>query len=136
MPKEYKRTDRVADFLKRELAQQIKFQVNDPRLGMININDVEVSKDLSHAKVFFTVVGASLDADSKNNKESDEEGRITADVLNRAAGFLRKQLSAGNTMRTTPQLHFFYDKSVVAGGQLAALIDKAVAADKSHHHDE
>jgi len=131
MPKEYNRTDRVADFLKRELAQQIKFQVNDPRLGMININDVEVSRDLSHAKVFFTVVGNSTDI-----KESEVEGNKAAEVLNKASGFLRKQLAANNTLRITPQLHFFYDKSVVAGGQLAALIDKAVAADKSHHHED
>lgn len=131
MPKEYSRIDRVADFLKQELAQQIKFEVNDPRLGMININDVEVSKDLAHAKVFFTVVGASLDLPT-----NESEGKKAADVLNRAAGFLRKQLSAGNTMRTTPRLHFFYDKSVIAGGQLSALIDKAVATDKSHHNDD
>ena len=131
MPKEYSRLDRVADFLKQELAQQIKFEVNDPRLGMININDVEVSRDLSHAKVFFTVVGSSPDL---NTNES--EGKKAAEVLNGAAGFLRKQLSARNTMRTTPQLHFFYDKSVIAGGQLSALIDKAVATDKSHHHDD
>lgn len=130
MPKEYSRTDRVADFLKQELAQQIKFEVNDPRLGMININDVEVSRDLSHAKVFFTVVGSSPDL-----AVNEAEGKKAAEVLNRAAGFLRKQLSAGNTMRTTPQLHFFYDKSVIAGGQLSALIDKAVAADKSHHDE-
>jgi len=131
MPKEYSRLDRVADFLKQELAQQIKFEVNDPRLGMININDVEVSRDLSHAKVFFTVVGSSPDLNI-----NEAEGKQAAAVLNGASGFLRKQLSARNTMRTTPQLHFFYDKSVIAGGQLSALIDKAVAADKSHHHDD
>ena len=131
MPKDYNRTDRVADFLKQELAQQIKFEVNDPRLGMININDVEVSRDLSHAKVFFTVVGSSLDLAA-----NEAEGKKAADVLNRAAGFLRKQLSAANTMRTTPQLHFFYDKSVIAGGQLSALIDKAVATDKAQHRDD
>jgi ribosome-binding factor A len=131
MPKEYSRIDRVADFLKQELAQQIKFQVNDPRLGMININDVEVSRDLAHARVFFTVVGSSPDLPT-----NAAEGKKAAEVLNHAAGFLRKQLSAGNTMRTTPQLHFFYDKSVIAGGQLSALIDKAVASDKSHHHDD
>ena len=131
MPKEYSRLDRVADFLKQELAKQIKFEVNDPRLGMININDVEVSRDLSHAKIFFTVVSSSPDLET-----NESEGKKAADVLNKAAGFLRKQLATGNTMRTTPQLHFFYDKSGIVGGQLSALIDKAVAADKSHHHDE
>ena len=130
MPKEFSRTDRIADFLKRELAQLIRFEVKDPRLGMVNITDVEVSRDIAHAKVFFTVVGASLDTQA-----NEAECQKAADVLNRAAGFLRKQLAAANTLRTTPQLHFFYDKSVIQGGQLAALIDKAVAQDKSHHND-
>lgn len=123
MPREFKRTDRVADFLRRELARQIQFEVKDPRLGFININDVEVSKDLSHAKIYFTVVGAKTEA----------EGHQAADVLNKAAGFLRRQLAADNTMRTTPQLHFYYDRSSIAGGQLASLIDKAVASDKKRH---
>jgi ribosome-binding factor A len=124
VPREFKRTDRVADFLRRELAQQIQFEVKDPRLGFININEVEVSKDLSHAKIYFTVVGAT----------SEAEGNKAAEVLNKAAGFLRRQLAAGNTMRTTPQLHFFYDRSSIAGGQLASLIDKAVASDKDRHN--
>lgn len=123
MPREFKRTDRVADFLRRELARQIQFEVKDPRLGFININDVEVSKDLSHAKIYFTVVGA----------KTENEGQQAAEVLNKAAGFLRRQLAADNTMRTTPQLHFYYDRSSIAGGQLASLIDKAVAIDKQRH---
>jgi ribosome-binding factor A len=131
MPREFSRTDRVADFLKQELAQLIRFEVKDPRLSMVNINDVEVSKDLSHAKIFFTIVGSSTDL-----AVNEAEGHKAAEVLNRAAGFLRKLLADRNTMRTTPQLHFLHDKSVVAGGQLAALIDKAVAKDKATHRDD
>lgn len=125
MPREFSRLDRVADFLKQELAQLIRFEIKDPRLATINITDAEVSRDLAHAKIFFTVIG----------NESETEGQKVADVLNRAAGFLRKQLAESNTMRTTPQLHFHYDLSVIRGGQLASLIDEAVAKDKSHHHD-
>jgi ribosome-binding factor A len=125
MPKEFSRVNRVADFLKQELAQLIRFEIKDPRLTTINITDAEVSRDLGHAKIFFTVIG----------NLSEAEGQKAAEVLNRAAGFLRKQLAEANTMRTTPQLHFHYDQSVIRGGQLASLIDEAVAKDKSHHHE-
>lgn len=125
MPREFSRLDRVSDFLKQELAQLIRFEIKDPRLSTINIVDAEVSRDLSHAKIFFTVIGC----------QNEEDGKKAADVLNRAAGFLRKQLSESNTMRTTPQLHFHYDSSVIRGGHLASLIDQAVAQDKSNHSD-
>jgi len=125
MPKEFSRVNRVADFLKQELAQLIRFEIKDPRLTTINITDAEVSRDLGHAKIFFTVI----------SNLSEAEGQKAAEVLNRAAGFLRKQLAEANTMRTTPQLHFHYDQSVIRGGQLASLIDEAVAKDKSHHHE-
>jgi len=126
MPREFSRTDRVADFLKQELARLIRFEVGDPRLASVNITDAEVSRDLSHAKIFFTLVGS----------QNPAEGVRAAAALNRAAGFLRKQLAASNTMRTTPQLHFRYDESVIRGGQLASLIDQAVAKDKSHPHSD
>jgi len=131
MPREFSRTDRVADFLRQELAQLIRFEVKDPRLGMVNITDVEVSKDMSYAKVYFTLVGSPTDL-----KANADEGKRAEGVLNRASGFLRHQVAANSTMRTTPQLQFVHDTSVVAGGQLSALIDKVVAKDKAHHRDE
>ena len=73
MAKEYARTQRVADYLQRELAAMIQREVRDPRLGMVSVTGVEVSRDLGHAKVYFTV----LDADSK------EEAREVSEVLNR-----------------------------------------------------
>jgi len=126
MPKEFSRIDRVADYLKQELAQLIRFEIKDPRLSRVNIVDAEVSRDLGHAKIFFTLVGS----------QDESAGAEVATLLNRAAGFLRKQIAAGNTMRTTPQLHFQYDPSVIRGGQLAALIDRAIAKDKASHQND
>jgi ribosome-binding factor A len=122
MPKEYSRTQRVADFLLRELALLIRNEVKDPRLGMMNITDVEVSRDLAYARVFVTQVGAS----------SEEEAKQSVEILNGAAGFIRNQLAGISTMRTTPKLTFFYDKSVMHGQQLSALIDHAVETDRKH----
>lgn len=126
MPREFSRTDRVADFLKQELAQLIRLEIRDPRLSSVNITDAEVSRDLGHARIFFTLIGS----------RSREDGEKAAALLNRASGFLRKQIAAASTMRSTPQLHFHYDESVIRGGQLSALIDKVVAEDRSHHRDE
>ena len=119
MAREYNRTDRVADHLRRELATLIQFEMRDPRLGMVSVTDVEVSKDLSHARVFFTV----LDANSRS------EATEVTEALNRAAGFMRTQLSKASSMRMVPQLRFYFDSSVGHSRHMEQLIEKAVAAD-------
>lgn len=106
--------------MKRELAQLIQNEIRDPRVGMTNVNDVEVSRDLSHAKVYVTFVG-------EDDAKKIEDG---VQVLNRAAGFLRSQLAGSIQMRAMPRLSFRYDETSVRGQQLSALIDKAVAADR------
>ncbi len=126
MAKEFSRTQRVADFIKRELAQVIQQEMRDPRVGMVSITDAEVSRDMSYAKVYITVLG----------KESAEEAKEAVDVLNKATGFLRTQLAKINNARTTPKLRFYFDSSVGRGQFLSGLIDKAVAADKRHDDSE
>ncbi len=126
MPREFSRTDRVADFLQRELAQLIQFEVRDPRVGMASIRDVEVTRDLAHAKVFVTFVG----------KETDKECEAAAEVLNGASGFLRSQIAKMSNMRSVPKLRFIYDKSVREGTRLSALIEQAVQTDRRHNEDE
>jgi ribosome-binding factor A len=119
MAREYKRTDRVADHLKRELASLLQFEVRDPRIGMVSITDVEVSRDLGHARVYCTVLG-------KNDPEEAQESIL---ALNKAAGFMRSQLSRDSSMRMVPQLRFYFDASVGRGVQLEELIERAVASD-------
>jgi len=125
MAREYSRTQRVADFLKQELATLIQNEMRDPRVGMVSITDVEVSRDMSHAKVFTTVLG----------KETEQEAAEAIDVLNRAAGFLRSEMAKINNARTTPKLRFYYDSSVSRGQFLSSLIDKAVSADHARAVD-
>ena len=120
MPREYNRTERVADYLRRELASLIQFEMRDPRVAMVSITDVEVSKDLGHARVFYTVMG----------KDTAEEAEPVTEALNRAAGFLRSQLSRDSTMRTVPALRFEFDASVGRGRYLEDLIERAVASDQ------
>jgi len=121
MAREYTRSQRVGDFLKQELASLIQLEVRDPRLGMVSITGVEVSRDMSHAKVYTTVLG----------KESKAEAEESMVVLNRAAGFLRTQLARNSNARTTPRLHFYFDASVARGQHLSTLIEQALAQDKN-----
>lgn len=121
MAREFKRTDRLADAIQRILAQLIQFEIRDPRVGMANINQVEVSRDLSLARIYVTVVGA----------ESDQQHEQAVEALNKASGFLRGHLSKELDIRVTPRLQFFYDKTAVHGQALSNLIDKAVAEDQT-----
>lgn len=125
MPKDYSRVDRVASQIRRELAEFIRLQVNDPRVRMVTLTDVEVARDYSHAKVFYTTLSESKMAESKmagDNKQVQQG-------LERASGFLRSQLAHSMKLRITPQLHFVYDPTVASGARLSQLIDQAVASD-------
>ena len=117
MPNDFSRTDRIAEQIKRELAILIRNHVKDPRVGMVAILDVKVTKDLAHAKVFFDM----LEADSHEDCEIG---------LNRAAGFLRRELGRAVKLRATPAFKFIYDDTELKANQLSHIIDQAVASDK------
>lgn len=121
MAKEYARTQRVADYLQRELASLIQREVRDPRLGMVSVTGVDVSRDLGHAKVYYTLMGC----------DSKDEATTATEVLNKAAGFLRSQLSRDASMRSVPQLRFYFDASVGQGRELEDLIRRAAQADRA-----
>ncbi|WP_027965818.1 30S ribosome-binding factor RbfA [Halomonas halocynthiae] len=117
--REFKRTDRVADQLQKELAVLIQREVKDPRLGMVTVSGVEVSRDLGYADVHVTLLG---DTDAERVKEN-------LSVLKRAAGFLRSRLAQRVKLRHVPELRFHFDESVVRGQRLSSLIEEAVAED-------
>ena len=126
MAREFTRSQRVADYLQRELSGIIQREVRDPRVGMVSVTGVDVSRDIGHAKVHYTVMGA----------DSSEEAKESTDVLNKAAGFLRSQLSRDSNMRSVPQLRFYFDSSVGQGRFMEDLIDRAAQADKGLNVDE
>jgi len=121
MAREFSRTDRVGSQVQRELALLIGNELDDPRLGMLTIQEVRVSKDFSHAKVFYTSLGNTL--------EPPEVERI----LKEAAPFLRHELGRRVKMRTTPELRFIHDESVERGERLSSLIEEAVKSDAAKH---
>jgi ribosome-binding factor A len=111
MPKKSSgRPRKLGDQIQRELSDLLQREVRDPRVGMVTVTSVDVSPDLSHAKVFFTIL----------EKEKINE---TTQGLQRATGFLRSQLARRIKLYTTPELRFLYDESVERGDHLSRLID-------------
>lgn len=120
MPREFKRSDRVADALQRSLAQVIQREVRDPRLGLVNVNSVDVARDLTTARVYVTFIGVN----------DDEQSEEAVKVLNNAASYLRTFVARDLTTRITPRFTFYYDSVAVRGQELSALIDKVIAKDE------
>ena len=120
MPKEYSRSERVADAIQKELASVIRGQVRDPRVGMVSVNAVHTSPDLSSAKVFVTFVD--------NPQNLSTEKRVA--LLNKASSFLRTQLARELTMRFVPQLKFVFDETIYRALEISDLIDRAVQQDE------
>ena len=124
MPREFPRTRRVGEQIQRELAALIHDELRDPRLGMVSISSVQVSRDMAHAKIHVSVLG------------KDEQVSESLGVLNNAAGFLRHKLGKILHMRVIPVLRFYHDRSLEEGARLGALINEAIASDKGNADDE
>ena len=130
MAHDFKRTDRIADQMQRDLAELLRSSMKDPRIGMVTVNQVVVAKDLGYADVYVTLLTADdLDA-------SDPQVKSTIKVLNGAAGFLRSELSKMIKLRTIPQLRFHFDASVKRGRELDHLITQARQKDASQSSDD
>lgn len=122
--RDYQRSDRVGDQMQRELADLIRLDVKDPRVGMVTLTEVEVSRDLAHAKVYFTQLGG------------EAKGLEAEEGLNHAAGYLRHVLGTRLRLRSVPTLRFIYDDTPERGARISALIDSAIAEDVSRHVDD
>ena len=117
MPREFTRAERVSDAVQQELAVLIRDEVRDPRVGMVSVTDVDVSRDLAYAKIHVTFVG------DHSQKEIDE----AMAALNGASGYLRKLFAGSIKLRITPKLTFLFDESGRRGQHLSALIDYAIS---------
>jgi len=114
MAKPSSRLDRISDQIQRDVAELIRAEIKDPRVGLVTLTGAEISPDHRHAKVFFTVLGDS------------RQVKLAIEGLGHAAGFLRARLASTMRLRVMPELHFVYDESVERGIRLSRLIDEAV----------
>ena len=113
-PRGFQRSERVAEQVRRDLADLIRSELKDPRVGMISLTEVELTPDYAHAKVYFTTLNV-------DHLDDIQRG------LKRAAGFLRRELGRRIHIHTLPELHFVYDASLERGMNLSQLIDQANA---------
>ena len=123
MPKDFSRSRRVGEQIQRELALLLQREVRDPRLSQVTISAVKVTRDMSQATVYFTVLGKKEDVPPIQQ------------ALEKASGFLRHALAEHVVMRSLPHLKFIYDDSISRGSELSSLIDEAIAADRKKHKD-
>ena len=121
MAADFSRSRRVGELIQRELATMLTREVKDPRLALVSITAVDVTRDLGLAKVFYTVINS--DHDTTDVKEG----------LQKASGFLRYELGQRIKLRIVPRLEFRYDESVIHGAQLTQLIDSAIDDDQQRH---
>lgn len=126
MAREFKRSDRVAQELKKEVAVILQREVKDPRIGMVTVSDVEVSSDLAYAKVFVTFLFDSDESAVKNGMKG----------LEKAAPYVRTLLGKAMRLRIVPEVRFIYDSSLVDGMRMSNLVTQVVQHDKARHDDE
>jgi ribosome-binding factor A len=122
MAQEFSRALRVGEQIRRELAAEIR-KLKDPRIGMVTITDVEVTKDLSVARVYYSVLG------------EEDVITLTQKGLERASGFLRRELGHAMRLRVVPELRFHYDDTELKGNRIDRLIDEAINRDRQAHPD-
>lgn len=113
MARDFPRSRRMGEQIQRELAAIIRDEVKDPRVGSITVSEVEVSRDLGHATVFVSMLGAEADA-------VDE----AVSALNDGRGFLRSCLARQVRARKVPKLRFERDTAFDRAAHLSALIEQ------------
>lgn len=113
------RAERVADLIQKTLSEQLQREVADPRLAMVTFSEVKVSRDLAHAKVYFSTFGAQ-----------DQVESVTQ-ALRKAAPYLRRLVAKNCELRIVPELHFLYDDTLNTARQMSDLIDAALKKGQS-----
>lgn len=126
MAREFKRSDRVAQEIQKEIAVILQREVKDPRIGMVTVSDVEVSRDLAYAKIFVTFL---FDQD-----ESVIEQGMKG--LEKAAPYIRTLLGKAMRLRIVPEIRFIYDQSLVEGMRMSNLVTNVVREDERKHVED
>lgn len=118
------RPNRLAETLKEEISQLIRVELKDPRIGFVTLTSVDVADDLSHAKVYVSVLG------------TEEETKATIDALNRAAGYVRSEIGKRVRLRHTPSIVFKYDPSIQQGAHISKLLQNIGIADDASKEED
>ena len=125
MAKAFNRSSRVGHELQKEIAIILQREIKDPRLGMVTVSGVDISRDLSYAKVFVTFL----------NDEDPQVIEQGLNVLNDAKGYIRTLIGKAMRLRIIPEIKFFYDESLVKGMQMSSLVSDVIKQDNERHKD-
>ena len=126
MSREFKRSDRVAQDLKKEVAVILQREVKDPRIGMVTVSDVEVSRDLAYAKIFVTFL-------FDNDQDAIVQGMKG---LEKASPYIRTLVGKAMRLRIVPELRFIYDESLVEGMRMSNLVSNVIREDEAKHKED
>ncbi len=124
MPREFSRKQRLGAQVLRTLSEVLRFEVKDPGLNGVSLTAVEMTRDVSVAKVYFSLLNP------------DHDPKIAREGLQRASGFLRGKLGRALEIRHVPELRFLHDDSVAHGIEISRLIDEANQADTGVMRDD
>ena len=120
MSKEFSRVDRLSQQMKKEMAVILQREIKDPRLHtMITVSDVDVSRDLSHCKIYVTFLGLAPEKVQEN-----------LSILNDAAGYVRSLIAKRIQARIVPTIRFYFDKSLDEGIRMANLVETVRKSDE------
>ncbi|AMG31110.1 30S ribosome-binding factor RbfA [Grimontia hollisae] len=124
MAKEFSRTQRVSQQLQKEIALILQREIKDPRIGMVTVSGVEVSRDLAYAKVFVTFLTMG-----------DQTPQGGLEALHEATGYIRSLLGKAIRLRVTPEITFYFDASLTEGMRISNLVSQAVKSDEARRSD-
>jgi ribosome-binding factor A len=124
--REFSRTDRVAQQIQKEIAVILQREIKDPRLGFVTVSAVEVSRDLSYAKIFVTVL----------NTSDEDKTKQSVQILNDATGYIRSILGKRIRARIMPELKFVVDTSLLEGMRISNLVDSVIREDNAKRGPE
>ncbi|WP_115719383.1 30S ribosome-binding factor RbfA [Gallaecimonas mangrovi] len=120
MAREVSRTRRVGQELQREIAMILQREVKDPRVGMVTVSGVEVSRDLSHAKIFITLF-----------EQNEDKVKETLKGLAEAKPYIRSLVGSRLRLRIVPELKFVHDTSLIEGMRISNAVSQAIASDEA-----
>ncbi len=123
MPREFSRNQRLGNQVLRTLSELLRFETKDPRLQLVSLTSVELSRDLSVARVYFSLL------------DPDADAAMVKDGLRCANGFLRSQLGRRIKIRHVPELRFHHDDSAAESQRISDLIDGALNRHPTNHQD-
>jgi len=118
------RAQRLAELLKKEIADILLKEIKDPRIGFVSVTDIDVSNDLRHASVYVSVLG------------NEDERQNTMEGLEKATGYIRKLIGERIKIYHTPEIIFKYDSSLEHGIHISHIIDEIKDENENDQQDD